>query len=75
MILRFTYDNTGQGLLAEPDEIQQIVIHIRQIGSLLRQYADDILLLQGLFIGSWGRDAQLQVFVKRKITAVSANAS
>ena len=54
MILRFTYDNTGQGLLAEPDEIQQIVIHIRQIGSLLRQYADDILLLQGLFIGSWG---------------------
>ncbi len=44
MILRFTYDNTGQGLLAEPDEIQQIVIHIRQIGSLLRQYADDILL-------------------------------
>ena len=67
MILRFTYDNTGQGLLAEPDEIQQIVIHIRQIGSLLRQYADDILLLQGLFIGSWGEMHSSRYLSKEKL--------
>lgn len=67
MILRFTYDNTGQGLLAEPDEIQQIVIHIRQIGSLLRQYADDILLLQGLFIGSWGEMHNSRYLSKEKL--------
>ena len=54
IILRFAYDGVGQGLMAEPDEMQQIVVHMKQIGPLLRPYAEDILVLQGLFIGSWG---------------------
>ncbi len=54
MILRFTYDNVGQGLLAEPDEMRQIFIHMNQIGNIVRRFAEHILLLQGLFVGSWG---------------------
>lgn len=67
MILRFTYDNVGQGLLAEPEEMQRVLMHMRQIGPLLRQFADDILLLQGLFIGSWGEMHSSRYLSKEKL--------
>lgn len=54
VILRFVYDDEGKGLLYEPDNIELIKEHMRQIGKVIVPYADNILTLQGIFVGSWG---------------------
>ncbi len=54
VILRFAYDNQGQGLFAEPKTIHLVQTHIKQAGAVVRQLADTVYLIQGLFVGSWG---------------------
>jgi hypothetical protein len=54
MILRFTYDREGRGMEHEPSSFAQVQQHMRQLGPVIAQYADHILTLQGLFVGSWG---------------------
>ena len=54
IILRCVYDTEGKGLEREPFGIQLIQTHMRQLGPIIKQYANTILTLQGLFIGSWG---------------------
>lgn len=54
MILRFTYDTEGKGLGREPLEISMVKRHMGQLGDLIEKYAEDILVLQGIFVGSWG---------------------
>jgi hypothetical protein len=54
LILRFLYDWDGKGLSAEPRMIETILGHIRQAGTIVREYSDAIFLHQGLFTGSWG---------------------
>lgn len=54
MILRFVYDDEGKGLQNEPDNIEQIQEHMRQIGSNLIRFSQEILTIQGIFVGSWG---------------------
>ncbi|MCD8346974.1 MAG: DUF4874 domain-containing protein [Lachnospiraceae bacterium] len=54
MIVRTVYDREGKGMEREPDEISQILRHIRQLGPLFAKYAPYILTLQGLLVGSWG---------------------
>lgn len=54
MILRFTYDTQGKGLEREPQSFQLIKRHMQQLGGIVLRYAADILVLQGIFAGSWG---------------------
>lgn len=54
MILRVAYDGTGNGLMAEPSEMKFVLWHMQQLGPVIAKYEKDILVVQGLFIGSWG---------------------
>lgn len=54
MILRVVYDREGKGMEKEPSLFPLVLTHMKQIGPVLKAYADDILLVQGLFVGSWG---------------------
>lgn len=54
VILRFVYDETGQGLINEPSSLRIILEHIRQVGSIMEKNSDIILTTQGTFVGSWG---------------------
>lgn len=54
MILRVVYDREGKGMEKEPSLFSLVLQHMRQIGPVLKGYADHILLVQGLFVGSWG---------------------
>lgn len=54
IILRAVYDTQGKGMEREPSLFSQVLEHIGQIGTILPEYADYILLFQGLLVGSWG---------------------
>jgi hypothetical protein len=54
MIVRFLYDWDGKGILNEPKDLAIILGHMKQLSPLLKEYTDNIYILQGLFIGSWG---------------------
>lgn len=54
LIVRFLYDWCGKNLITEPKSIDIILGHIAQLGTAIKNNADIIYLLQGLFIGNWG---------------------
>ncbi len=54
VILRFVYDETGQGLINEPSSLRIILEHINQVGTIMEKNSDIILTTQGTFMGSWG---------------------
>ncbi len=54
MILRIAYDTKGRGAVHEPSDISLVKRHMEQLGSILREFAGDILVIQGIFVGSWG---------------------
>ena len=54
LVLRFMYDWHGKNLETEPDSLDQIVTHMKQVAPYINKYADTIYVLQGIFIGSWG---------------------
>lgn len=54
LIVRFLYDWNGENEQVEPENIDVILEHIRQVGPTLRKYKDRIFTMQGLFIGNWG---------------------
>lgn len=54
MIVRFTYDSEGKGMEREPHCIDLIKKHMEQLGGIICAFASDILVLQGIFVGSWG---------------------
>ena len=54
LILRFTYDCEGNGLLHEPALFAQVEEHIRQLSPIIHSFTKNIFVLQGLFVGSWG---------------------
>ena len=54
IIFRAAYDTEGMGLKNEPQDISLIYVHLRQLGGILRKYEQNILVVQGLLIGSWG---------------------
>ena len=53
-IVRFLYDWDGQNQKKEPDNIEVIIGHMEQLGSILKENKDCIFTMQGLFIGNWG---------------------
>lgn len=54
IILRFVYDETGQGLINEPSSLKIVLEHIRQTAPIMEKNSDIILTTQGIFVGSWG---------------------
>lgn len=54
MIVRFTYDSKGRGMENEPQSMDLIKKHMEQLGEIICRFASDILVLQGIFVGSWG---------------------
>ncbi len=53
-IVRFMYDWDGKNLETEPQEVEIIYEHMRQLQETLKIHSDCIYILQGLFIGNWG---------------------
>ncbi len=54
LLLRFAYDTEGKGMEREPLTLAMVKRHMEQVGKALRPYLRDILVLQGIFVGSWG---------------------
>lgn len=54
LILRFLYDWDGKGEIHEPANLETILLHMEQVGPVLRGHHKQIFTLQGLFIGNWG---------------------
>ena len=54
MILRFAYDINGAGIAKEPSDLSLVKRHIGQLGGVLKEFAEDILVIQGILVGSWG---------------------
>ena len=54
IILRVAYDVEGAGYEAEPNELAQVLTHARQVGEVAGDHARNLLVYQGLLVGSWG---------------------
>lgn len=54
MILRITYDREGRGMEREPDLLHTVIDHMQQLGAVIRPYREQIFVVQGLLVGSWG---------------------
>ena len=53
-VVRFLYDWDGQNMKVEPNNIDIIVGHIKQLKPILQKYADSIFILQSLLVGDCG---------------------
>ena len=54
IILRFVYDDEGKGEQNEPESLDIILRHMKQVESVLMEHSGQIFILQGLFTGNWG---------------------
>lgn len=54
LLLRFAYDTEGRGMEREPLTLSMVKRHMEQIGEAIRPYMEDILVMQGIFVGNWG---------------------
>lgn len=54
MILRFAYDTEGKGAGNEPQSLSLVKRHMEQLGGIVKLHAADVILMQGIFVGSWG---------------------
>ena len=54
MMLRFAYDFEGYAMEKEPTSLKQIFVHMHQVGEVVKPYLKEVVLFQGLFVGSWG---------------------
>lgn len=54
LILRFLYDWNGTALQSEPDNIKQIISHMKQTADIVNEYKNNIFTMQGIFTGNCG---------------------
>ena len=54
IILRIVYDTDGHGMEHEPSSAAFVKSHMKQLGAVIKSHAGEILVHQGLFVGSWG---------------------
>lgn len=54
LIVRFVYDWDGENEKYEPETIDIILEHMRQMKGVLNEFGENIFIVQGLFIGNWG---------------------
>ncbi|MDF2514058.1 MAG: hypothetical protein K0S04_3924 [Herbinix sp.] len=71
IILRFVYDWEGKGVLNEPKDVSIILDHMSQLSPLLKEFTDNIYILQGLFIGSWGEMHSSRYLSERNMTRLA----
>lgn len=53
LMVRFLYDWDGEGPASEPESLDIILNHMKQVGPIIKDHAGSIFTLQGLFTGSW----------------------
>lgn len=71
MILRFAYDTQGEGLMREPENSDLIKQHMGQVGSVITAFSEDILTIQGIFVGSWGEMHSSRYLSERWMTELA----
>lgn len=79
VILRPVYDTTGHGMEREPGTLHLVKEHMQQLGKVIEQYAENILVVQGILVGDWGEmhgskflsDKHLKELTKEYITAMN----
>ena len=54
IILRIVYDTDGHGMEHEPASIGIVKSHMTQLGSMISRHKGEVLVHQGIFVGSWG---------------------
>lgn len=54
ILLRIVYDTQGKGMEHEPSFFSQVQQHMEQLAPVLVRHSRNILVAQGLFVGSWG---------------------
>ena len=54
IILRLTYDHEGKAVEREPFFFKQVVEHLEQLTSVIKEFSDVIFVSQGMLIGNWG---------------------
>ena len=54
LIVRFLYDWNGENEKYEPESLETILLHMKQIEPILDEFSDCIFIIQGLFTGHWG---------------------
>lgn len=54
LIVRYVYDVDGKGLENEPNRFSIVENHMKALGPVTAEYKRDILVVQGIFVGSWG---------------------
>lgn len=54
LILRICYDYKGKGMETDPDSFDRVLEHMGQMKGCLQKYRDNILMFQGMLVGSWG---------------------
>lgn len=70
VILRGVYDHEGKACEKEPFHFAQVKRHIEQMGSVIKEYADIILVWQGVLVGNWGEMHSSRFIQKEKITTL-----
>jgi len=53
-IIRFLYDWNGNNDETEPEDVNIILNHMRQLENIFQKYEHIIFVHQGIFIGNWG---------------------
>ena len=53
-LIRFLYDWEGEAWEKEPDSKEIVLLHMDQLKPILLKNANNIFLLQGIFLGNWG---------------------
>ncbi len=71
VILRILYDNEGKGMEKEPSLFSVIVRHMEQLGAVVEKYKANILMTQGLFVGSWGEMHSSKFLSKKHLRELS----
>lgn len=54
MIVRFIYDDEGRNEEYEPENLDIILGHMKQLEPVFSEHSEQIFIIQGLFIGNWG---------------------
>lgn len=70
LIIRFLYDWNGDNLNSEPDTIDQIITHMKQVAPYVNKYDDIIYLMQGIFVGNCGEMNQSHYLDTESMTAL-----
>lgn len=70
LIVRFLYDWNGDNMNSEPDTIDQVIDHMKQIAPIVNKYDDIIYLMQGIFVGNCGEMNQSHYLDTESMTAL-----